>query len=137
MKKNSKNFHLNINMETYKILREQAKLNNQSMTKYIESLIAKKEKFNPQIIKTIDKIYHIVNQHIKNYKILTATASNCNQLMYFININEQPKQKEIIDTIENLKNAIKTNVTNTNHIIETLKPYCKQKNNKIQNEDEK
>lgn len=141
MKKNSKNFHLNIKQETYQILQKQANLNNQSMTKYIESLIIKKEKFNPQIIKTINQSCYILNTNITNYNALNSAISNLNQLMYFLNINEIPKKEEIISVVKNVKDSVKENATNTNNIIETLKPFVnikikKHKRKSAKNENE-
>lgn len=112
-----------IRENTRNTLERQAKLNNQSMTKYIECLINKKEKFNPQIIKTINETCYILNTHIANYNALNSATTNLNQLMYFININEIPKQEEIISVIENLKQAVSDNKTNIDNIIKSLKPF--------------
>lgn len=130
MKKNSKNFHLNIEQKTYQILQRQANLNNQSMTKYIESLIVKKEKFNPQIIKAINQLLNTMNQYNTNYNALKSATSNLNQLMYFLNIGEKPTNDEIINAIDTTMKYVKENIENTKIIIDTLKPFTKIKTKK-------
>lgn len=141
MKKDGRRLSIDIYQNTYNTLEKQAKLNNQSITKYIESLIVKKEKFNPQIIKTINESCNIVNTHIANYNALNSAVSNLNQLMYFLNINEVPKKEEIISIVENVRDCVKENATNTNNIIKTLKPFVnikikKHKRKSAKSEDE-
>lgn len=118
---------INIQQNTRSTLERQAKLNNQSMTKYIESLIIKKEKFSPQIIKAINETYNVLNQHIANYNALKSATSNLNQLMYFLNINEFPTKEEINITIETIKLNVDKNIKNTQIIIDTLKPFVNTK----------
>lgn len=132
---------INIRQNTRSILERQAKLNNQSMTKYIESLIIKKEKFSPQIIKAINETYNVLNQHIANYNALKSATSNLNQLMYFLNINEFPTKEEINITIETIRLNVDKNIKNTQSIIDTLKPFVnikikKHKRKSAKSEDE-
>ena len=123
MKKDGRRLSIDIHQNNYDKLEKQAKLNNQTITKYIESLIIKKEKFNPQIIKTINETCYILNTNLTNYNALNSATTNLNQLMYFININEIPKQEEITSVIENLKQAVSDNKTNIDNIIKSLKPF--------------
>lgn len=127
MKKNSVTMTISIRQNTRSTLERQAKLNNQSMTKYIESLINKKEKFNPQIIKAINESYNVFNQHIANYNALNSATSNLNQLMYFLNINEFPTKEEINIIIETIRLNVDKNIKNTQIIINTLQPFINTK----------
>ena len=49
MKKDAKQFITNMRQSVYNSLTKQAILNNQSKTKYVETLIIKKEKFQGKI----------------------------------------------------------------------------------------
>lgn len=141
MKKDGRRLSIDIYQNTYNKLEKQAKLNNQSITKYIETIINKKEKFNSKIIKTIHESYNIVNTHITTYNALNSAMSNLNQLVYFLNINEVSKKEEIISILETVRDYVRENATNTNNIIETLKPFInikikKHKRKSAKSEDE-
>lgn len=141
MKKDGRRLSIDIYQNTYNKLEKQAKLNNQSITKYIESIINKKEKFNPKIIKTINESCNIVNTHITTYNALNSAMSNLNQLMFFLSINQVSKKEEIISVVKTVRDCVRENATNTNNIIETLKPFVnikikKHKRKSAKSEDE-
>lgn len=139
MKKDAKQFITNMRQSVYNSLTKQAILNNQSKTKYVETLIIKKEKFSPSVIKTINEVKHILEIHISNYKALNAAISNLNQLTYSNNINELPSKNEIIKTLESVRKEAINNREVTQEIITKLRPFAtikQQKNNKNNKKDE-
>lgn len=125
MKTNSKRLAIDIRKNIYDKLVQQAELNNQNITKYVELLITKKEKFNPKIIQTIESSNNILTQHIKTYKSLNSAISNLNQLMYFLNINELFTREEILDILQLVKTCVIENKQVTQSIIEIIKPFTK------------
>lgn len=125
MKTNSKRLAIDIRKNIYDKLVQQAELNNQNITKYVELLITKKEKFNPKIIQTIESSNNILTQHIKTYKSLNSAISNLNQLMYFLNTNELFTREEILDILQLVKTCVIENKQVTQSIIETIKPFTK------------
>lgn len=131
MKKNGRRLSIDIYQNTYNKLEKQAKLNNQSITKYIESIINKKEKFNPKILQAINESNNILNTHIATYKTLNAAISNLNQLLYFLNIGEIPTKDEIISALDATKTST---IKNRESIIFIIKKFTyftnDSKNNK-------
>lgn len=127
MKKDSKKLTLMIHQNTRNELEQQARRSNQSMTKYIESLITKKEKFSPKVIQAINKSSHILNTHINSYKALNSAISNLNQLTYLLHINEYLKKDEIIDIIELVKMCVIENKEKQEAIIKILSPFTNTK----------
>ncbi|MDE6885704.1 MAG: hypothetical protein K2P17_01495 [Helicobacteraceae bacterium] len=120
MKKESVSLHLMIKKELHNKLKQQATLNNQSMTKYLEDCISKKEKYSKKTIRIIDDIKNIINIHIKSYNGLNSAISNLNQLNYNLYVNELPTSDEIIDIIELVKNCTIENKQITKEIINKL-----------------
>lgn len=120
MKKNGRRLSIDIYQNTYNKLEKQAKLNNQSITKYIESIINKKEKFNPKILQAINKSNNILSTHIATYKALNAAISNLNQLLYFLNIGEIPTKDEIISALDLTKTST---IKNRESIIFIIKKF--------------
>lgn len=136
MKKDAKRLSIDIRQSIHNILTRQANIKNQSVTKYVESLITKKEKFSPSVIKTINEVKHILEIHISNYKALNAAISNLNQLTYSNNINELPSKNEIIETLESVRKEAINNREVTQIIITKLQPFATIKQPKnTKNED--
>lgn len=131
MKKDGRRLSIDIYQNTYNKLEKQAKLNNQSITKYIESIINKKEKFNPKILQAINESNNILSTHIATYKTLNAAISNLNQLLYFLNIGEIPTKDEIISALDATKTCT---IKNRESIIFIIKKFTyftnDSKNNK-------
>lgn len=125
MKINSKRLAIDIRKNIYDKLVKQAELKNQNITKYVESLITKQEKFNLKTIKAIENANNILTTHIKTYTALNAAISNLNQMMYFLNINELFTREEILDILQLVKVCVIENKQATKSIIETIKPYTK------------
>lgn len=127
MKKNGRRLSIDIYQNTYNKLEKQAKLNNQSITKYIESIINKKEKFNTKILQAINESNNILNTHIATYKTLNAAISNLNQLLYFLNIGEIPKKEEIISALDLTKTSTIENRESIKIIIKNFKHFTNNK----------
>lgn len=98
MKKNSTFFGAYLNNDTYKLLRILANERKQSMTKYLEACITNQINF-----KAFNDIQEIINIYIDNYNALNSAISNLNQLTHNTHINNLPQSKEIINTIQSVK----------------------------------
>ena len=123
MKKDAKQFIVWMRTNVYDSLKRQSTIRNQSMAKYIETLITKREKFSPSVIKAINDIQHIIDRNITNYKALNSALSNLNQLTYSLHINELPTKDEILNTIQIAQKNIAENRNTIQSIIKTLKPF--------------
>lgn len=135
MKKDGRRLSIDIYQNTYNKLEKQAKLNNQSITKYIESIINEKEKFNPKILQAINESNNILSTHIATYKTLNAAISNLNQLLYFLNIGEIPTKDEIISALDSTKTSTIKNRESIKFIIKKFTYFTNdsKNNNKIKN----
>ena len=139
MKKDGRRLSIDIHQNNYDKLEKQAKLNNQTITKYIESVINKKEKFNPKILQAINKSNDILNTHITTYKALNAAISNLNQLLYFLNIGEIPTKDEIISALNLTKTCTLKNKESVKTIIKEFTHFTNNKKlkavNKVTNKE--
>lgn len=135
MKKDGRRLSIDIYQNTYNKLEKQAKLNNQSITKYIESIINKKEKFNPKILQAINESNNILSTHIATYKTLNAAISNLNQLLYFLNIGEIPKKEEIISALDLTKTSTIKNRESITFIIKKFTYFTNDSKNNNKNKN--
>lgn len=135
MKKDGRRLSIDIYQNTYNKLEKQAKLNNQSITKYIESIINKKEKFNPKILQAINESNNILSTHIATYKTLNAAISNLNQLLYFLNIGEIPTKDEIISALDLTKTSTIKNRESITFIIKKFTYFTNDSKNNNKNKN--